>query len=246
MGQLERTRRNGYEYNWALSGATAEDVVNTGQATGLAQQVAAGRINTVVLYVGANNFAIWNNTYAKIYNGVLAEQALQDYINRIVSSIATAIDTVRTPEAVNMIVTNLRDRGQDSGFIPHFPDPAKRQAVTNAIVAVNVGIDIVVGARRHVALADLYNYVDAPKYKSRISLARGTVTVGREQISFRTPDDEPHHVMLSDDEHSGAVVQCLVANYIFIDPLNSKFGQRIRPFTDEECLTNAGILVRGR
>ena len=197
--------------------------------------MAAGRINTVVLYVGANNFAIWNNTDAKIYNGVLAGQALQDYINRIVSSIATAIDTVRTTEAVNMIVTNLQDRGQASGFVSHFPDPAKRQAVTNAIVA-----------RRHVALVDLYNYVDAPKYKSRISLARGTVTVGREQISFATPDDEPHHVMLSDDEHSGAVVQCLVANYIFIDPLNSKFGQRTRPFTDEECLTNAGILVRGR
>ena len=64
-GNWSGTRRSGYEYNWALSGATAEDVVNTGQATGLAQQVAAGRINTVVLYVGANNFAIWNNTYAK-------------------------------------------------------------------------------------------------------------------------------------------------------------------------------------
>lgn len=245
-GKWSGTRRSGYEYNWALSGATAEDVVKTGQATGLAQQVAAGRIDTVVLYVGANDFAIWNNTYANIYNGILAGQALKDYINRIVSSIAIAIDTVRTTEAVNMIVTNLQDRGQSPGFISHFPDPAKRQAVANAIVAVNVGIDIVVGARRHVALVDLYNYVDSPKYKSRINLARGTVTVGREQISFATPDDEPHHAMLSDDEHSGAVVQCLVANYIFIDPLNSKFGQRIRPFTDEECLTNAGILVRGR
>jgi hypothetical protein len=52
--------------------------------------------------------------------------------------------------------------------------------------------------------------------------------------------------MLSDDEHSGTVVQCLLANYIFIDPLNSKFGLRIKPFTDEECLTNAGILASGR
>ena len=245
-GRWGGTRSSGYEYNWAMSGATAEDVVNTGQATGLAQQVAAGRINTVVLYVGANDFAIWNNTYAKIYNGVLAGQALLDHINKIVSSMATAIDTVRTTEAVNMIVTNLQDRGQSPGFISRFPDPAKRQAVSKAIAAVNAGIDIVVGARRHVALVDLYNYVDAPKNKSRINFARGTLTVGREEISFTTPDDEPHHVMLSDDEHSGAVVQCLVANYIFVEPLNSKFGQRIKPFTDQECLTNAGILVRGR
>ena len=65
------------------------------------------RINTVVLFVGANDFAIWNNTYANIYNGVLAGQSLKDYIDKIVSSIATAIDTVRTTEAVNIIVTNL-------------------------------------------------------------------------------------------------------------------------------------------
>jgi GDSL-like Lipase/Acylhydrolase len=245
-GKWSGTRRSGYEYNWARSGATAEDVVSTGQAAGLAQQVAAGKVNTIVLWVGANDFAIWNKTYAKIYNGVLAGQALRDHIDKIVSSIATAIDTARTTEAVNMIVTNLQDRGQTLGFISRFPDPARRAAVSNAIVAVNAGIDNLVAARRHVALVDLYNYIDAPKYKSRINLARGVVTVGREEISFTTPSDEPHHVMLSDDEHSGTVVQCLVANYIFIDPLNSKFGQSITPFTDEECLANAGIPVGGR
>jgi hypothetical protein len=245
-GRWSGSRRGGYEYNWALTGSTAEDVVATGQATGLAQQVAAGRINTVVLYVGANDFAIWNNTYANIYKDVLAGEALKEYIDNIVSSIATAIDTVRTAGAVNIIVTNLLDRSQGAGFIARFPDPAKRQTVTNAIIAVNVGIDNLVRARRNVALVDLYNYLDSPKYKSRINLARSTVTVGREQISFATPEDEPHHVMLSDDEHSGTVVQCLLANYIFIDPINSKFGRRIKPFTDEECLANAGISVRGR
>jgi len=245
-GSWSGTRHSGYEYNWALTGSTAEDVVATGQATGLAQQVAAGRINTVVLYVGANDFAIWNNTYANIYKDVLAGEALKEYIDNIVSSIATAIDTVRTAGAVNIIVTNLLDRSQGAGFIARFPDPAKRQTVTNAIIAVNVGIDNLVRARRNVALVDLYNYLDSPKYKSRINLARSTVTVGREQISFATPEDEPHHVMLSDDEHSGTVVQCLLANYIFIDPINSKFGRRIKPFTDEECLANAGISVRGR
>jgi hypothetical protein len=243
-GRWSDTRRSGYEYNWALSGATAEDVVRTGQATGLARQVAAEKINTVVLYVGANDFAIWNDTYANIYNGVLAGDSLKNYIDNIVSSVATAIDTVRTTKAVNIIVTNLMDRGQIAGFIARFPDPAKRETVTNAILTVNAGIENLVRARRNVALVDLYNYVDSPKYKSRINLARATVTVGHEQISFTTPEDEPHHVMLSDDEHSGTVVQCLLANYIFIDPLNSKFGQRIKPFTDEECLTHAGILVR--
>jgi hypothetical protein len=245
-GNWSSPRRNGYQYNWALTGSTAEDVVATGQATGLAQQVAAGKINTVVLYVGANDFAIWNKTYANIYNGVLAGEALKEYIDKIVFSIAGAIDTVRGTSAVNIIVTNLMDRSQSAAFIARFPDPAKRQAVTNAIIAVNDGIDQLVRARRNVALVDLYNYLDSPKYKLRINLARATVSVGREQITFATPEDEPHHVMLSDDEHSGTVIQCLLANYIFIDPINSKFGRRIKPFTDEECLANAGISVSGR
>jgi len=163
-----------------------------------------------------------------------------------VSSMAIAIDTVRATGAVDSIVTNLMDRGQIAGFVARFPDAAKRQTVTNAILAVNAGIDNLVQERRNVALVDLYNYIDSPKYKSRINLARATVTVGHEQISFATPEDEPHHVMLSDDEHSGTVVQCLLANYIFIDPLNSKFGQQIKPFTDEECLANAGIAVHDR
>jgi hypothetical protein len=245
-GSRSDTRRSGYEYNWALSGSTAEEVVRNGQATGLAKQVAAGKINTVVLYVGANDFAIWNKTYARIYNGVLAGEALKEHIDKIVSSIATAIDTVRSADEVNVIVTNLMDRGQFAGFIARFPDPAKRESVTNAILAVNAGIDNLVRTRRNVALVDLYNYIDSPKYKTRINLARATVTVGNERITFATPQDEPHHVMLSDDEHSGTVVQCLLANYIFIDPLNSKFGGQIKPFTDEECLAHAGISVHER
>ena len=245
-GGWSGTRRSGFEYNWARPGATAEDVVTTGQAAGLAQQVAAGKIDAIVLYVGANDFAIWNKTYADIYNGVLAGQSLKDYIDRIVSSVASAIDTVRAAKAVNMIVVNLQDRGQSPAFVARFPDPARREAVSSAIVAVNVGIDIVVRARPHVALVDLYNYLESPKYKSRINLGRGTVSVGHDQISFATSGDEPHHAMLSDDEHSGTVVQCLLANYIFIEPLNSRFGKSITPFADEECLAHAGIPARGR
>ncbi len=155
------------------------------------------------------------------------------------------MDMVRTTDAVNVIVTNLWDRSQTADFIARFPDPAKRLNVTHAIVAVNEGIAELVRTRRNVALVDLYDYVDSPKYRSRINLARATVTIGGEQISFATSGDEPHHVLLSDDEHSGTAIQCLLANYIFIDPLNSKFGRRLKPFTDEECLTHAGIPVPG-
>ena len=242
-GKWGGSRRSGYEYNWALSGATAEDVVNTGQAMGLAQQVAAGKIDTIVLYVGANDFAIWNGTYGKIYDGSLAGQTVKSYVNGIVSSIAIAIDTVRAAGAVNVIVTNLQDRGVSPRFTSQFPDATKRQLVTDALVAVNAGIGSVVNARRDVALIDLHDAAKTPEVRSRINLAHGTFLMAGQEISFIVNGDEPHHAILADNEHNGTVVQCLIANYIFVSPLNSKFGQHIRPFTDEECLTNAGIPV---
>jgi phospholipase/lecithinase/hemolysin len=242
-GKWGGTRRSGYEYNWALSGATAQDVVNTGQAAGVAGQVAAGKIDTVVLYVGANDFAIWNGTYGKIYDGALTDQTVKDYISRIVSGIVIAIDMVRAAGAVNMIVTNLQDRGAGPRFTSQFPDATKRQRVTDALVAVNAGVESAVNARRDVALIDLYNATKTPEIRSRTNLARGTFLMAGQEISLIVNGDEPHHAVLADNEHNGTVVQCLIANYIFVSPLNSKFGQHIRPFTDEECLTNAGISV---
>lgn len=233
------TRRSGYEYNWALSGATAEDVVNTGQARGLAQQVASGEVNTVVLYVGVNDFSIWNGAYAKIYNGTLADTTLEAYINSIVSSIATAIDTIRAAGPVNMIVITLAEGG---ATFSQFPDPAKRQLVSNAIVSVNAGIRSVVNMRPGVALVDLHNAASDPMISSRVVLTNGNLMVAGQGISVTVNGDEPHHALLSDG-HFGTVIGCLLANYIFIYPLNSRFGQNIPPFSDQECLTNAGIFV---
>ena len=235
-GKWDGTRRNGYEYNWARSGATAEDVVNTGQAAGLARQAAAGKINTAVLYVGSNNFAF--DTYVNIYEGAIADQMLRNYVNGIVSSITIAIDTVRAAGSVNMIVTNVRDRGPSS----QFPDATKRQRVTDAVVAVNAGVASVVNSRRGVALVDLYDAATAPDIRSRIDVMRSSLVLAGQDISFAANGDEPHHAILADG-HYGTVIGCLLANYIFINPLSSKFGQDIRPFSDEECLTNAGISV---
>jgi hypothetical protein len=88
-------RRTGYEYNWARSGARAADLIVQGQAVGLAQQVAEGRGSSAVLMIGANDFALTNNTYAEIYSGAVSGAALTAKIDNIVASIALALDIVR-------------------------------------------------------------------------------------------------------------------------------------------------------
>jgi lysophospholipase L1-like esterase len=74
-GTWSAPRRSGYAYNWARSGATSREIISGGQAAGLAAQVAAGKVSIVVVYAGANDFAIWNGTYAEVYNGSVSGSA---------------------------------------------------------------------------------------------------------------------------------------------------------------------------
>ena len=99
------SRRTGYEHNWARSGARAADLISQGQAAGLAQQVAEGRIAWAVLMVGTNDFG--PSTSRSIYNGTLSGAALTAMIDGIVASVAQAVDTVRAGGPVLLLVTNV-------------------------------------------------------------------------------------------------------------------------------------------
>ena len=49
-------RNQGYAFNWARSDATTDDLVASGQHTGLAAQVARGEVGLVVIFIGGNDF----------------------------------------------------------------------------------------------------------------------------------------------------------------------------------------------
>ena len=235
-GTRDFPRRSGYEYNWARSGATAAGVISEGQAAGLAQQVGQGKVSLVLLMVGVNDFALWNGTYRAIYDGTLIGTGLDDKINDIVANIQLALDTVRAAGVVDVFVANLADRGATPAFRAEFPDAAKRQAVTNAIVAVNGGI-LAMAAARGITVVDIYAL--AGTLLSHVD-ADGNLIVGDELISMTSAGDEPHHVLLGDNEHGGTVFEGVLANYI-LDHLNPA-GYSVLRFTDQELLTNAGIV----
>src|SRR3954465_13189907 len=49
-------RNQGYEYNWARSDATTEDMIAEGQHTGLAAQVARGGVRRAWIFTGGHGF----------------------------------------------------------------------------------------------------------------------------------------------------------------------------------------------
>jgi hypothetical protein len=236
-GTRSSPRRTGYAFNWALSGATASSLIISGQHTGVAAQVQSGLVSHVLLDIGANDFAIWNDTYEEVYNGSLDDAGLEQKIDQFVADVTTAVDAVRAEGAVKILVVNLADRGSSVAFMQAFPDPAKRQRVTNAVIAINQALQNMVSARPGTAIADLYNFGNS--LLSQID-AQGNLHVGSELITLLSDGNEPHHLVIADHDHLGTVGGGLLANF-YSSALNEAFSLSIPPFSDEEMLTNAGI-----
>jgi hypothetical protein len=235
-GARSEPRRTGYAYNWARSSARTADVISQGQAAGVAAQVADGSVSYALLLVGVNDFSPWNGTYEEIYSGKLTGSALTSKLNAMVNNLRTVIETVQAAGPVTMLVANVPDRGLR--LTSQFPDAAGRQRVTNAVITLNAqiaGLASSTGA----GLVDYYGFA-AEILLQRVD-ADGFLRVAGEAIDAVGIGNEPHHLILGDNEHAGTVLSGFIANFI-VEAMNDH-GLNILPFSDAELVANAGIEV---
>jgi len=237
-GTWGEPRRTGYKYNWSRSGATAQSLIDSGAHLGLARQVANGEVSHVFIWIGGNDFATWNNTYANIYNGLVSNAELQARIESIVANISLAVDTVQQAGRVPMVMVALGDRGIAPDAIGQFPDATKRQRVTDAVNAVNEGLETLAAARG-IELIDVNSF--AISLRNRID-QNGVMRIGGQAIDLFGYGKEPHMGRLDDDDgHAGTVFSGLIANALFLEPFNRAYGTGLAPLTDEEILRAAGM-----
>ena len=236
-GTRAEPRRSGYAYNWARSGARARDLGP--QQTGLAQQVRNGEVEYVIVHIGTNDIHPDGNTYRNIYNGTLSGAQLQNFLNNVTANIRSAVQEVAEAGA-KVLVTGVPDAAASPEHQAKYPDPARREVVTNAINVINNALRA--DAERNPNIA----YVDMAVF-SQLVLQRlqptGHILVGGERIDLFNRGNEPHHMRLDDESgHAGTVGNGLMANMLFLAPLNEAFGTNIPLLTDEEILCVAGIL----
>ena len=238
-GRWGGPRRSGYEYNWARSGARAVDLVGQGQADGVAQQVTEGQVDYVYLEIGANDFHLVNGTYLEIYDGSLSDPQVAAKVTQVVDDIGQAVDIVLEAEPAALFLRTLGDPGLAPGTALMFPDADGRARVSAAIVEVNTALEELATSRPALVIIDtnllatsLLDQVDG----------NGMLMVGDELIDLVEPGNEPHHGRLGDSSgHSGTVLSGLIANLLFIEPINEATGFDISPFTDDEILSHAGL-----
>ncbi len=232
------TRRTGYEYNWAISGATTSSMLEQGQATGLAKQVAEGKVSIVFLWIGYDDFSLTNGTYKEIYDGSLSDADLQAKIARTIQNITTAVDTVQAAGPVKMIVITLADAGLAPQAVVIFPNPTGRRRFTYAVNQVNAGIEQL-AATRGVTVVNANSFANA--VLNRVNKL-GSLEIGNVKINILIHGDDPYHLQLGDKSgHPGTVASGLIANALFIQPFNDNYALGITPLSDEEILLDAGI-----
>lgn len=237
-GTWDEPRRTGYEYNWARTGATINTMITTGQHTGLAEQVAEGKVSFVVVWIGNNDFHLKNGPYEEIYSGKLSDADLQKKVDQAVRELTTAMDTILKAGNVKMGVVAITDQGLAPEAKIMFPAAEKRQRVTDAINSINTRVKEFADAHGVIMLdSNAFGQL----LFSRVDML-GNFEFGGEKISVVLKGDEPHHLQLSDHiGHAGTVLSGLVANSLFIEPFNQAFGLNLSPLTEEEILQNAGI-----
>ncbi len=235
-GTWPEPRRTGFEFNWARSGATAESLLSGGQHTGVASQVAAGKVTLVFLHVGSNDFL--RGHYEEIYDGRLSERALDSKVVNFIANITTAIDTVLDAGPVSVVLTDVQDPSASPFVARKYPDAAGRQRVADAIAVVNTGLASM-AAQRGAILVESNKIAEAGM--SRISKT-GKLSIGGKLVDVVNRGNSPLHFQLDDNAgHAGTIASGLLANVWFIEPVNAALGTSMEPFSDLEILKTAGV-----
>jgi hypothetical protein len=222
-------RNQGYAYNWARSDAETQDMIATGQHTGLAAQVARGEVSLVVIFVGGNDFI-----HAMKKPDPVA--ALGEAGPRAEKNLGTALETIlaASPRVRVVLVTV-----PDIRNLPEFRDPlrdgrlpgAQADAATEVVRRYNARVRALAAREsQRVALLDfdLFTRISERVYPEYLMVA------GR-PIERAVPSDEVDHLFLGDVRHLGTVGQGLFASTL-VATVNAKFDAGLAPLTEREVI----------
>jgi lysophospholipase L1-like esterase len=227
-------RNQGYEYNWARSDATTDDLIAAGQHSGLAAQVARGEVELVFVFIGGNDFI-------NALRSPDPAAALGEVLPRALGNYRVAVETVlaASPD-VELILATLPDIRD----LPEFAEPIREgriprelaDAFTAAVRRFNSQIRSIAATERRVALIDLDLTARAANLVSK-----EYVSVGGRRLDRRRPANDLGHFFLADLRHPGTLGQGMLAR-MFVEAVNAQFGTGIEPLGDREIFDLASAV----
>ena len=239
LGDWGEPRREAYEYNWARTGADSQTLLQTGQHTGLAQQVDAGLVSHAVLAIGQNDFSVLDVAYPGIYYGLWSRDRIADYTEGVVANVDTALETLTATDA-KLVVSNVMDFGVAPLVRALYPNPDRRELVTEVIAEVNRRIGVL-AQNYQVPLIDmlgLTKYVAGSNHAPIASQTIGGV------VFTNSGGFDPHNGFVADQVHPHTVTQAVFAN-TYLEGFRLGYGTDVERFTEEEIVGLVGLPYSG-
>jgi Ca2+-binding RTX toxin-like protein len=239
-GSWGEPRRDAYEHNWARSGATSQSLLDSGQHTGLAAQVAAGDVSHAALAVGPNDFFSWDSEpYLNIYSGFWSAAQIETFVDGLVGNIETAVETL-TATGVHLVVAGVADYGVAPSVKEQFVVPAWRNRVSTVVDEVNCGVEAIARGEG-VAFMDtiaitrlLFGTNDAVNSSQLI----GGVQFNNAAGSGVT------NAWVHDGIHPHTAVQTIMAN-VYMEAFNAGYATGLIQFTEQEIVEGIGETYGG-
>ena len=221
-------RNQGYEYNWARSDATTDDLIATGQHLGVAAQAARGEVGLVVVFIGGNDFINAMKTPDPVAAfrevGPRAEANLE-------RAVATILEAHPDVKVVIITVPDIRELPEfrvplSTGHLPR----AHADAATATIRRYNASIRALASHQPRVAVLDFALFARG----SELVDPEAIVVAGR-RVVRSDPSDDPDHLFLGDVRHLGTVGQGELAAMV-VATINARFAAGVRRLSQREIL----------
>lgn len=236
-GSRSEPQRDGFEYNWARTGATANNLIESGQHVGAAGQVKEGKVNAVVIFIGALDFAPYmpHENYERIYAGNLSEPAKKNIVHMVMADIKNAVYTIKDAGDVRIVLVKIPDWGNHLGVKVAFPFPQQRILVTEVVNITNEEIDEFAKEENLLTVDPNSFYKDLFKKGDDGKFTVDGIVMERVMLN-----NNPNNFYLDDGIHTGTVVNGFMANAI-LEKLNTVLVEKIKPFSEKEIREAAGL-----
>ena len=109
----------GFAFNWSRSDAETEDMIRTGQHTGLALQVSRGEVSVVIIFIGGNDFI-------HALGSELSGSSVNHVLRRAIVNLELAVETILAASPhVQVFIATVPDIME----LPEFAAPARGPTV---------------------------------------------------------------------------------------------------------------------
>ena len=261
------TRGNGYEYNWALAGATTGTMISDNQHTNLANQIGSAGITKAVMVVGSNNlFPLFptfgtsgtvGSEYENVYEGFASPAEIAAFANAAVAEVRTAAQLLKGT-GVDLVVATAPEYGIARLTRTLYPDPVKRERVNEVYELYNALAIEQMTKVEGVTVVDLYGLSKAIWGENgaenqffevggvNLNLA-GTGGVNYTDVLLGnpySPTSDTVDVFVHDGIHPNTAISGVFAN-LYMTAFNQEHGDSFQLFTEEQILLNAGPTIGG-